>query len=129
LDRISRRKLIASVGLGLAAPLIASVLVPTPAAAESATVVAFNDTYQTDEDTLLVTSAGTGVLANDVFSPPGTASLVDPPSHGNIILNTDGSFSYNPDADFVGTDSFSYQLTTSAGSAQATVTINVFPVV
>ncbi|MGE0491125.1 MAG: Ig-like domain-containing protein [Vulcanimicrobiota bacterium] len=92
-------------------------------------LTAFDDSYQTDEDTILVISAATGILANDIFSPPGTASLVESPPHGSLTLNADGSFIYLPDADFVGTDSFTYQLTTSAGSAQAMVIINVIPVV
>lgn len=128
LDRISRRKLIANLSTGLAAPLIASVLVPTPAAAASESVFAIDDIYETEEDSILVIPEADGVLANDLFSPPGTASLVEAPSHGSVTLDADGSFTYIPDADYVGLDTFLYQLTTSAGSAQATVIIQVLPV-
>ena len=42
-----------------------------------------------------------------------------------MTLNTDGSFTYTPDADFFGTDTFTYTATNSAGSDTATVTITV----
>ncbi len=35
--------------------------------------------------------------------------LVDTPQHGTLTLNADGSFSYTPDANFNGTDSFTYK--------------------
>ena len=54
-----------------------------------------------------------GVLANDrdvevEDTAPLTAQLVSGPSHGVLQLNSDGSFSYLPAADFLGTDSFVY---------------------
>ena len=35
--------------------------------------------------------------------------LKDGPSHGSLFLNMDGSFTYEPDSTFFGSDSFSYQ--------------------
>lgn len=37
-----------------------------------------------------------------------TFSLVTGPAHGDLILLTDGHFQYTPDADFFGTDSFTF---------------------
>ncbi|MEB3200580.1 MAG: tandem-95 repeat protein [Synechococcaceae cyanobacterium] len=92
--------------------------------------VANPDTYSTDEDTTL-TIAASGVLGNDtdVDNDPLTAVLVSGPSNGSLMLNADGSFSYTPDTDFNGSDSFSYKANDGAlDSADTTVTITVTPV-
>lgn len=44
---------------------------------------------------------------------------------GTVVLNTDGTFVYNPAAGFEGADAFFYTLTNSAGSDNTQVTINV----
>jgi large repetitive protein len=46
-----------------------------------------------------------------------------------LTLNANGSFSYTPDDDFSGTDTFGYKLTDGENdeSNQATVTIDVKP--
>jgi VCBS repeat-containing protein len=57
------------------------------------------------------------------------ASLVNAPSHGAVSVNADGTFSYTPQADYNGTDSFTYRL--SAGTTEtnlATVNITLTPV-
>lgn len=71
--------------------------------------VAVADSYSTDEDVPLVVPAS-GVLANDTDpgSLPLTAVEHTPTSDGTLVLNSDGSFTYTPDADFSGTDSFTY---------------------
>ncbi len=103
--------------------------------------VADDDSYTTDEDTQLNVPAP-GVLGGDtdangdpvgVFdADPSTASTIDPvsgPSNGTLTLNQDGSFTYAPDADFSGTDSFTYKATDGSESGNtATVTIAVDPV-
>lgn len=69
--------------------------------------VAAADAYAADEDA----SASGDVLAND-FDVDGdglTASLVSGPSHGTLVLNADGTFTYTPVANFNGSDSFSYR--------------------
>jgi 5-hydroxyisourate hydrolase-like protein (transthyretin family) len=50
-------------------------------------------------------------------------------SNGSLTLNTDGSFTYTPNPNFSGSDSFSYTLTDSTPdtSNEATVTITVVP--
>jgi len=92
--------------------------------------VAANDSYSTDEDTLL-TVAGPGVLGNDtdVDGDSLSAVLVSGPSHGTLTLNPDGSFTYTPNLNFNGNDSFTYKATDgSLFSNVATVTITVNPV-
>jgi len=51
------------------------------------------------------------------------------PSNGLLILSSDGTFTYTPNADFNGTDAFTYEITDgNGGTVQATVMIDVTPV-
>ncbi len=56
-----------------------------------------------------------------------TPSSSAPPAHGQLTFNADGSFSYMPDADFLGTDSFTYSAVDhfNAVGAPTTVTLTV----
>ena len=68
------------------------------------------------------------MLANDtdVDGDPLTAVLVAGPAHGTLTLNANGSFTYTPDANFNGSDSFTYQANDGdAGSNVATVRISI----
>ncbi|HBO46329.1 MAG TPA: hypothetical protein DD670_20865, partial [Planctomycetaceae bacterium] len=77
-------------------------------------ISAYPDTYTVVEDDVLTVSAEAGVLTNDdpeeQFGPL-TVSLIAGPSHGELVLNEDGSFTYTPDDDFFGTDTFTYRAT------------------
>ena len=78
-------------------------------------------------DTAL-TVAAPGVLANDLHRAGDTltATKVSDPSHGSVTLSSDGSFTYQPDEDYLGTDSFTYQADDGATDPNtATVTITV----
>jgi VCBS repeat-containing protein len=89
--------------------------------------VANTDTYTTDEDSPLVVSAP-GVLANDSDPDGGPLTVVAQarPIHGTLELNDDGSFSYTPDGNFNGADSFTYVVTDPEGCTDtATVTIMI----
>jgi VCBS repeat-containing protein len=102
-----------------------SVLFNNPVANQAP--VAVNDAYSTAEDTPL-TLAAPGVLGNDTDADgnPLSASVVTGPAHGTLTLNANGAFTYTPDANFNGTDTFIYRA--SDGTAQsnpATVTITV----
>jgi VCBS repeat-containing protein len=91
---------------------------------------ASDDSYSTDEDTALNVAAP-GVLANDndPESDPLTAVLVSDVTNGSLTLNADGSFDYTPNANFNGSDSFTYLANDgSSDSNTATVTITVTPV-
>ena len=90
--------------------------------------VASDDAYSVDEDSVL-TVAAPGVLANDTDTdgPDAlTAHLASGPAHGSLTLNAGGSFTYTPDADYNGTDSFTYVANDGQdGSNVATVAIAV----
>jgi VCBS repeat-containing protein len=90
--------------------------------------VAVDDTYTTPEDTPLMVGAP-GVLGNDtdVDDEVLTAVLGAAPSHGDLTLNADGSFTYTPTAHYQGSDSFTYTVNDGDASSDspATVTITV----
>ena len=92
--------------------------------------VAVNDSYNTNEDTVLNISSP-GVLSNDTDVDGDTlkAIKVTDPSHGSLTLNADGSFSYTPNLNYNGSDSFTYKANDSKlDSNIATVNITVNPV-
>ncbi len=88
--------------------------------------VAADDAYATDEDTALAVAAP-GVLANDsdAEADPLSASLQAPPAHGSVVVQADGGFRYLPDADFHGTDSFTYTVSDGSAADIGTVTVTV----
>ena len=94
-----------------------------------ATPVAVDDTYSATGN-IRISVPAPGVLGNDFAGVP-SATITGAPvtttstNGGNVTLNANGSFTYNPPAGFEGADTFSYTLTNSAGSNSATVTINV----
>ncbi len=92
--------------------------------------VAVPDIYNGTEDTLLI--SGTSVLANDTDADADTvdtAILDTTTTNGTLALASDGTFTYTPNANFNGTDSFTYFAQTSSNgdvsALPATVTINV----
>ncbi|MBN9520410.1 tandem-95 repeat protein [bacterium] len=84
--------------------------------------VVFNSTF----------GAGGGVLANDTDVEGDllpAATLVGGPSHGTLAFKGDGTFSYTPDPNFHGTDTFTYRANDGrADGGVTTVTITVTPV-
>jgi VCBS repeat-containing protein len=66
--------------------------------------------YTTRENVPLNVPVAQGVLASDIDSAgdPLTATLATTVSHGTLVLNSNGSFTYTPAASFTGTDSFTY---------------------
>ena len=90
--------------------------------------VAANDSYSTAMNTPLDITAP-GVLSNDTDANGDqlTAALVDDVSNGSLTLNTNGSFTYTPDTDYTGTDTFTYQANDgefNSNIATVTITIN-----
>jgi hypothetical protein len=87
------------------------------AATPNAAPVALPDAYLVEQDATLVVTAP-GVLANDTdadgdaltvsqtFAPAGGALLGE-----NLVLNADGSFEYNPAANFTGVRTWRYEAT------------------
>ena len=82
-----------------------------------------------DEVTMPVDTPVTiNVLANDSYVGTVVVSLQVGPSHGLVGPWVDGIVTYYPDDDFLGTDSFTYQICDTSGLCDtATVTIDVVP--
>jgi hypothetical protein len=100
---------------------------PVPTAVEPP--VAFDEQFGSAED-IAFSIPAPGVLAND-SSPTGgslTATLVNGAANGAVTLNPDGSFTYAPNADYFGPDSFTYAASDGAASTTATVTIFVYAI-
>ena len=88
--------------------------------------VAVDDYGTTPVNTPLVTPAP-GVLGNDSGSSITVQSNTTP-SHGTVTQNADGSFTYTPDTDYSGPDSYTYTIVDGIGqTSTATVHITVTP--
>ncbi|PYR91065.1 MAG: hypothetical protein DMF84_18525 [Acidobacteria bacterium] len=71
-----------------------------------------------------------GVLVNDhdvevEDIAPLHAQLVAGPANGTVALNTDGSFDYTPNADFLGLDQFTYAAVDHFGAVGSTATVSI----
>lgn len=75
----------------------------------------------------LLTVAAPGVLANDAAGgAPLTAVIQTSASHGFVLLEGDGGFTYTPAPGFAGQDAFTYAVVAAGGtSAPVTVTLEV----
>ncbi|OZC04071.1 Ig-like domain-containing protein [Rubricoccus marinus] len=95
---------------------------------ESATPpLARDDEATTPEDTPVTVQ----VLNNDTstVSEPLAITATTAPANGALALTNGGTrIRYTPEADFFGTDNFTYTITDSGGSDTATVTVTVSPV-
>jgi VCBS repeat-containing protein len=91
--------------------------------------VADPPSFAAQEDTPLLVDAPRGVLSGT--SDPDcnaalAAALVSGPSHGSLNLKGDGSFTYTPDANYNGPDSFTFRVSDGqVASAVATARITV----
>jgi len=95
-----------------------------------ATPTGRGDAYATPVDTPLDVEATSvsGVLYNDFGgTPPLTAELVSGPGNGSLALNSDGSFSYTPNANLGDNDndSFVYRAIDALGEPSADTTVNI----
>ena len=92
---------------------------------------ASSDTYATDQFTKLAV-AQPGVLANDTDLEGSrlAAVLVSGPAHGTLVLNANGTFTYQSDPGYYGSDHFFYSVsdgTDTSAPAEVTITIDEGP--
>ena len=86
-------------------------------------VIALNDLYTMVQNSSL---NGSVALNDTVTGGVNNWSETVNPQHGSLTMQTNGAFTYTPNADYNGTDSFIYILTDAFGnssSAKATITI------
>jgi hypothetical protein len=81
---------------------------PSPPPHHPGPVTANPDSYSTPVGKATISVAGPdGVLANDKGDEPTIVGNTEP-QHGSLELEPNGGFTYTPDAEFSGTDSFEY---------------------
>lgn len=98
--------------------------------------VAVADEYQTKKNQPLTTNGTIGkeeLFAND-YTPNGLAYVYTTTAEskatdegGTVVIGTTGLFTYTPPTDFIGQDSFTYEVSNANGSRTGNVTINVIP--
>jgi hypothetical protein len=94
--------------------------------------LARDEDYTTDQETRLDVAVGEGLLANASDTPGDVLRAALPANsaarHGTLEVEADGSFRYQPDADFSGVDSFAYRVIDEIGNhADAVARITVRP--
>ncbi|MBW4583446.1 MAG: tandem-95 repeat protein, partial [Tildeniella nuda ZEHNDER 1965/U140] len=94
--------------------------------ATNAAPIANADTYSVNKNNTLIINAANGVLKNDTDIEPLTASVVTNPLQGSLTINSDGAFTYTPNAGVTNTtDTFVYRASDGSLSANATVTVTI----
>ncbi|QJW83479.1 tandem-95 repeat protein [Ramlibacter terrae] len=85
-----------------------------------------NDTASVAEDS----SVDTAVRGNDTFEGTPIVTAVTNGTHGTVTIvdATAGTVRYTPDADWHGTDTYTYTVTSGGVTETATVTVTVSPV-
>lgn len=108
-------------------PTVIAYVVVVPVA-DPITPVA--DSYTVLQDSVNTITAKKGVLANDL-NPDGDTTAIAvldvEAEHGKVVLGKDGSFTYEPEAGYVGEDYFGYKIESADGtkSKLTVVTLNV----
>ncbi len=92
---------------------------PTPACASSTVTIqvgpkANDDTSSTAQNTPVNATVST----NDVYPLGSTFSKTTDPTHGSVTVNGDGSYTYTPDTNYSGTDTFTYTVWRRGGAEQ-----------
>jgi VCBS repeat-containing protein len=89
--------------------------------------VANLDEYHTLPNQSLVVAAAEGLTHNDtdIDGNALTTTFVTGASNGGVTVNQDGSFTYVPALDFVGNDSFIYEVSDGTLTSQSTATVSI----
>ncbi|MBL0743119.1 tandem-95 repeat protein [Chryseolinea lacunae] len=92
--------------------------------------VTTNDVVAVDEDQSVTAS----FLTNDIDPESGVLTATaetKTTTHGSVVINADGTYTYTPAHDYNGTDSFTYQICddfSTSGCTTGTVNITIAPV-
>lgn len=108
----------------------ATVTITVHDANEETAPEAYGDSRTADQDSTLTVAATDGLLsrtaAYDNEGDPLTATLAGGPTHGQVTLNADGSYTYTPNSGYTGADSFTYTVSDGQKTSNtATVDISV----
>ncbi|WP_231582729.1 Calx-beta domain-containing protein [Pedobacter sp. BMA] len=92
------------------------------------TVTPVNDapvaTTPVNVNTLKNTPVNGSIIATDVDGDPLTYTVGTPPANGTVVVNPDGTFTYTPNNNYSGNDTFTVVVSDGKGGT-ATVTVNV----
>ena len=112
----------ASSGADLSTDLpCVKVLLTITVTPETVSLGATNDEFSTPFNT----GISQRVSANDAYPPGAVFNQISDPTHGTLVFNVDGSFTYTPKPGFSGVDSFRYEVCNGTTCSAATVTITV----
>ena len=104
----------------------------TVAITVTAVADAVNDVVAGVEDTAITFNPITGlneISGADNFENAGaTLTAVGTPAHGTVTFTAAGAITYTPTANYNGSDTFSYTVTSGGVTETATITINLTPV-
>ncbi|WP_417328661.1 Ig-like domain-containing protein [Halomonas cupida] len=96
------------------------------------TIDGVNDAPEATTETVTVPEDGSAtgqVIGTDVEGDDLAFRLDDGPMHGTVVVNEDGSFTYTPDQNFTGEDSFTVVVDDGhGGTTVVTVPVTVTPV-
>ena len=85
-----------------------------------------DDTLATAEDTPVSANVISGGAGADNFEGSVSLTAVGTAGHGTVSYAANGAVTYTPTADYYGSDSFTYTVTSASGVTEtATVTVNV----
>ncbi len=91
--------------------------------------VTVNPVSDVKNDTLTIqvgTSATFNVLVNDNSGSVSRIDSITQPMHGQVVFSDNGSVTYTPSQDFIGSDTFNYNVQTAAGEIETgIVTVKV----
>lgn len=85
------------------------------------------DSFSVDQDTVFHFSTA-DLLANDGGAKDAAIAISEQPDHGGLQELGNGLYSYTPDADYIGTDRFTYSLSLGDARDSAVVSLDVRPV-
>ncbi|GAB2480078.1 hypothetical protein GCM10027082_33770 [Comamonas humi] len=84
---------------------------PTPSCAtETVTVKVGPKAVDDEEKTKVNTPLNDSVTPNDVYGPDAQFTKTSDPANGTVTMNADGTYTYTPNENFVGEDSFTYEV-------------------
>jgi VCBS repeat-containing protein len=118
--RVVSFQVAASDGLASSDPAKVSVTIE---GANDAPAASRSTLTATEDETLSGTLLGKDPDSSDVLA----YSMVSAPQKGTVVVNTDGTFSYTPGANYSGADSFTFKVKDPGGleSSVTTVTLSV----
>ncbi|MGD9881238.1 MAG: Ig-like domain-containing protein [Reyranella sp.] len=91
-------------------------------------VSTIDDAYIVIAGQPLTVGGEASVLVNDEGGPTLAATLLSGPSHGDMVLAANGTFTYTPDPGFTGIDGFTYRASNFNGQVEEQGLLYVVPV-